>query len=139
MGRPAMDLDWYLDHYVPPPRQTKRRRKPTTMTEQKRERWRMTLDELCYAAKIDVKTFDAWADAGLLGKRLASRPDQGRGRHITRETAQRTVLVARMVVSGVRPDIAGCVASGHKTGDTTPLVANLPGGIDMTISREDLP
>lgn len=104
-----------------------------------RVRWRMTLDELCYAAKIDVKTFDSWADRGLLGKRLASRPDQGRGRHITRETAQKTVLVARMVASGVTPDVAGCVAAGHRTGDDTPLVANLPGGISVTISREDLP
>lgn len=99
----------------------------------------MTLDELCYAARIDVKTFDAWADAGFLGKRLASRPDQGRGRHLTRETAQRTVLVARMVAAGIRPDIAGCVAAGHKTGDSTPLVADLPGDVHVTISREDLP
>lgn len=102
-------------------------------------RWRMTLDELCYAAKIDHKTFDAWADAGLLGRRVTERPNQGRGRHITRDTAQRTVLVARMVAAGIHPDVAGCVAAGHKTGATDPLVAQLTGGTTFTISREDLP
>ena len=99
----------------------------------------MTLDELCYVANIKADTFDQWANNGLLGKRLASRPDQGRGRHITRETAQRTVLVARLVASGVDPDVAGRVAEGHKTGATDPLVARLPGGITITIPREDLP
>lgn len=139
MGRLAMDLDWYLDRYTGPPQRTKKRRKQVSNLAEQRQRWRMTLDELCYAAKIDVNTFNSWADAGLLGKRLASRPDQGRGRHITRETAQRTVLVARMAAAGIRPDIAGCVAAGHKTGDTAPLVADLPGNVHVTISRDDLP
>lgn len=139
MGRLALDLDFYLDRYVAPRGQPSYRRKRRSHVNEKRPRWRMTLDELCYVAKVNVKTFDTWADAGLLGKRLASRPDKGRGRHITRETAQRTVLVARLVAAGVHPDVAGCVAAGHKTGDNTPLVAALPGGVQVTVSREDLP
>lgn len=134
-----MDLDWYLDHYTAPRQRARRRRTLMTVTRTKRQRWRMTLDELCYAAGIDVKTFDRWADSGILGKRQAARPDRGRGRHITKETAQRTVLVARMVTAGVTPDVAGCVAAGHRTGDTSLLIADLPGGVHVTISREDLP
>jgi len=139
MGHLAMDPDWYLDHYLAPIERIKRRRKPMTMTTPKRERWRMTLDELCYTSGISPNVFNEWADAGYLGKRLAAYPANGRGRHITRETAQRTVLVARMVKAGVTPSVAGCVAAGHKTGDDSPLVADLPGGIHVEISREDLP
>lgn len=139
MGMHVRSADWYLDRYVPPAKLPKRRRKQVIIMVEPRRRWRMTLDELCYAARITPATFDRWADAGLLGKRLASRPDQGRGRHITRDTAQRTVLVARLVAAGVKPDAAGCIAAGHKTGDNTPLVADLPGGVQVTIPREDLP
>lgn len=134
-----MDPDWYLDHYTVPIERPKRRRKLTPVTSPKRERWRMTLDELCYAAGINPYIFNVWAGEGLLGKRLVAYPANGRGRHITRETAQRTVLVARMIAAGVTPTVAGCVAAGHKTGDSTPLVADLPGGIHITILREDLP
>lgn len=108
------------------------------MAEQ-RQRWRITLDELCYAAKIQPEAFDIWARNGYLGKRLASYPDKGRGRHITRDAAQRTVLVARLVRAGVREDVAGHVAAAHKVGDTEPLEAELPNGVRVTVAREDLP
>jgi hypothetical protein len=104
-----------------------------------RERWRMTFDQLCMEARIDAKTFDSWADQGILGKRLTSRPVQGRGRHITRDVAQRTVLVARLVAAGLHPLAAGHVASGHSVRETDPLVAHLPNGVTVTIDRSDLP
>jgi len=117
---------------------TKPRRRKDEMPE-KRVRWRMTLDELCYAAGIAPNIFDEWADHGWLGKRFASRPDQGRSRHITREMAQRTVLVARLVRAGLHPEAAGCVAQGHKVNDYEPLLAHMPGGVQITITRSDLP
>ena len=104
-----------------------------------RERWRITFDQLCMEARIDAKTFDSWADQGILGKRLASRPVQGRGRHITRDVAQRTVLVARLVAAGLHPVAAGHIASAHNVRDKTPLTADLPNGVTVTIDRSDLP
>lgn len=117
---------------------TKPRLRKIDMPDQ-RVRWRMTLDELCYAAKIPARTFDDWAAQGILGKRHALYPDQGRGRHITRELAQKTVLVARLVAAGLHPLAAGHVAQGHKTNDTSPLTTELSGGIEVTIDRSDLP
>lgn len=99
----------------------------------------MTLDQLCLTAKIDAKTFDTWADQGILGNRLRERPAQGRGRHITRDTAQRTVLVARLVSAGVHPIAAGHIAAGHSVRDTTPLHAELGNGVTVSIDRSDLP
>lgn len=109
------------------------------VTVERRARWRMTLDELCYAAAISPGQFQQWADEGVLGKRLAVRPNGGRASHITRETAQRTVLVARLVAAGVHPLAAGHVAQGHKVNDSEPLHAELPCGVTITILREDLP
>jgi hypothetical protein len=140
MGLPRMDPDWYLDHESPAPNRRLRRRKNVIRMTRPRQRWRMTLDELCYAAKITPVQFDQWASAGLLGSRLQSLPAQGgRGRHIARDTAQRTVLVARLVAVGVHPEVAGCVAAGHKTGETGPLQATLPNGVTITVPRDDLP
>lgn len=91
----------------------------------------MTVDELCYAAQIEVTTFNEWADTGVIGS--------ARDRRVTRSIAQKTVLVARLVAAGLHPHAAGCVAAGHKTNDTSPLVAELPGGVTVTIERNDLP
>ena len=112
----------------------KRRRQVT-----ERVRWRITLDQLLLEAKIDAKTFDAWADAGYLGSRLRERPNQGRGRHITRVTAQKTVLVARLVHAGISPMMAGHIASNHSLKDTTPLTIDTGHGVTVTIDRSDLP
>lgn len=117
---------------------TKPRRRKDEMPE-KRVRWRMTLDELCYVAGITPDILDEWADKGWIGKRCVARPNGGRGRHITREMAQRTVLVSRLVRAGLHPEAAGCVAQGHKVNDHEPLHADLPGGVQITITRSDLP
>ena len=120
-------------------RYRQRKRMGRMQMDEKRERWRITFDELCFLAGITHKTFDEWADQGVLGKRLTSRADQGRGRHITRETAQRTILVARLVAAGMHPVAAGCVVQGHRPRDTSPLLAELPGGVSISIDRSDLP
>lgn len=106
---------------------------------EKRVRWRMTLDELCYVAGIEPNLLDEWADKGWLGKRCVVRPIRGRSRQITREMAQRTVLVARLVRAGLHPEAAGHVAQGHMVNDHEPLTAELPGGVIITITRSDLP
>lgn len=132
-----VSLDWYLDKYEPPPKQ---RRKTRSRMAEPRERWRITLGELCYAAKITPVVFQLWADSGYLGSRLRSLPSQGgRGRHITRETAQRTVLLARLVTAGLTPEAASHVATAHAVGDDEPLRMALPGGVLVTIQRDDLP
>lgn len=134
-----MDPDWYLDHDMTPHERRRLRRKTVIRMTEQRIRWRMTLDELCYAARITPRVFNDWADRGLLGRRVAERPDAGRGRHITRETAQRTVLVARLVAAGIHPEAAGHVAAGHKVGDTTTLDASLSNGVTVQVRRDDLP
>lgn len=139
MGLPRMDPDWYLDHDPTPCERRRIRRKTVIRMTKPRERWRMTFDELCYAARITPDTFDTWADQGLLGRRVAERPVNGRGRHITRETAQKTVLVARLVAAGIHPEAAGCVVAGHRVGDLTPLEASLNNGVTVQIRRDDLP
>ncbi len=106
----------------------KRRKKADVDT---RVRWKMSIEELCYAAGIDSDTFTEWVHFGLVGK--------SRDLRVTREVAQKTVLVARLVGAGLYPTGAGCVAAGHKTGDTSPLVAELPGGVTVTVLRTDLP
>lgn len=136
MSFPA-DLNWYLDRYEPPPKQ---RRKTVTRMAEPRERWRITLDELCYAAQITPVVFQAWAEAGYLGSRLRSLPSQGgRGRHITRETAQRTVLMARLVQAGLTPEAASHVATTHQVGNDEPLRVSLTSQAAITVSRDDLP
>lgn len=102
---------------------------PTTA--HKRTRWKMTAEELCYAAGIDVTTFNEWIDLGIVGR--------NRDRRVTREVAQKTVLVARLVTAGLGPYVAGCVVAGHKTNDDHPLEAELPGGVVVTVDRTDLP
>jgi len=117
---------------------TRPKMKKVTVKE-KRVRWRMTLDELCAAACVDARQFQLWADEGILGKRIASTPNGGRGSHITREVAQRTVLVSRLVAAGVHPLAAGHIAQGHKVNDYHPLETALTCGVTITIDRTDLP
>lgn len=137
MSFPA-NLDWYLDKYEPPAKQRRKTRK-RKMAEP-RQRWRITLDELCYAASINPATFQAWADSGYLGARLRSIPSQGgRGRHITRETAQRTVLMARLVRAGLSPEAASHLATSHTVGSDEPLEVRLSEYVTVTIPRNDLP
>jgi hypothetical protein len=138
MGRPQEEIDWYLDHPAGPST-VRLRRKAVIRVAQPRQRWRITLDELCYTARISPTIFDIWATSGYLGSRLTSVPDKGRGRHITRATAQRTVLVSRLVAAGMRPEVAGHVVAGHRVGDTAPLEAELPNGVTVTVARDDLP
>lgn len=123
MARSWSDLDQYGATRLRP----KRRKKAA----EDRMRWHMTLDELCYAAHIDPTTFNIWSDEGLLGR--------SRDRRVTREVAQKTVLVSRLITAGLHRNAAACVAAGHKTGDTTPLTAELPGGVTVTVDRSDLP
>jgi hypothetical protein len=111
----------------------------STQLREPRTRWRITLDELCYAARIDPVVFDAWATSGYLGKRLATCPAGGRARHITRETAQRTVLMARLVWAGLTPVAASHLVTTHHVGDEGPLVAELAGGVTVSVPRSDLP
>lgn len=91
----------------------------------------MTVEELCYAAGIDVATFNEWSDTGIVGR--------NRDRRVTKTVAQKTIIVARLVAAGLHPHAACCVAAGHKTNDTSPLVAELPGGVTVTVERTDLP
>ncbi len=106
---------------------------------ERRAKWRMSLEELCSVACITPVQLQQWANEGVIEKRLAPTMRAGRAPHITREAAQRTVLVSRLVAAGVHPLAAGHIAQGHKTNDFEPLQADLPCGVTITIQRKDLP
>jgi hypothetical protein len=81
-----------------------------------------------------VETLSEWQGRGLLGK-----PDtRQRGTEFNLVTAQKVVLMARLVAAGVHPVAAGHVVSGHSPKDLGPLVAEVPGGIEIRINRLDL-
>ncbi len=116
-----------------------REKKQEMQVLERRSKWRMTLDELCAVACITPVQLHQWASEGILEKRLAPKARAGRAPVITREAAQRTVLVSRLVAAGVHPLAAGHIAQGHKTNDFEPLQADLPCGVTITIQRKDLP
>lgn len=108
------------------------------MADDGRIRWRMTLDELCYVTKASPNLVEQWAQLGAYGPRWKEKRDRGKYRHVTREMAQRCVIMSRLVQAGMKPEAAARIAVEHTLRDTDPLIARL-GPIQITINREDLP
>jgi hypothetical protein len=106
------------------------------MTE--RVRWRVTLDQLCHLCDANPYTLEYWAALGALGPRWKEPRNSGKWRHITREAADRAVLMSRIVKAGVEPWRAAQIASTHQHGDTTPLTVTI-GEVQIQVSREELP
>lgn len=104
-----------------------------------RVRWRITFDQLCYATGVPAAKLERWRAMGYLGARVAEPRDQGFGRHITREVAQRAVLLARCVAAGVTEETAARLVADHRAGDTQPIVAKVSDTVTIKVSKEGLP
>lgn len=103
-----------------------------------RVRWRMTLDELCYATKASAMLIEEWAQLGAYGPRWRENRDRGKYRHVTREMAQRAVIMSRLVQAGMKPEAAARISVEHTVRITDPLIARI-GAVEITIKRDDLP
>jgi len=103
-----------------------------------RVRWRMTLDELAYATKVSPITLEEWAQLGAYGPRWKENRDRGKWRHITREVAQRAVVMSRLVRAGLTTITAADIARTHEVGDDMPLYAH-QGEVTLIVKRNDLP
>ena len=106
-----------------------------------RQRWRMPLDQLAYLCKVDVYTLNTWASDGALGRKYIDQRSGGgsRWRHITREMAQRAVLMSRLTRAGVGAAAAARVAETHNVGEVTDLIVKIGTDVEVRVSREDLP
>lgn len=93
------------------------------MSDERRVRWRITLDELCHKAKATPQALDHWAEIGALGPRWRENRDRGKWRHITREVAQRAVIMSHLLQAGIDKQVAAKLAATHERGDDTPLIA----------------
>ena len=106
------------------------------MTE--RIRWRYTLDQLCHSARTTPATLDHWASLGAFGPRWQERRERGKWRHITRDVADRAVLMGRLTRSGISDELACRIVMTHKHGPTSDLVFS-DNDVHVTVSREGLP
>jgi Fe2+ transport system protein FeoA len=135
-----LDADWFcamcdLDcSYM----EKRHRKKMTVTSDAGRVRWRMTLDELCYATKASAMLIEQWAQLGAYGPRWRENRDRGKYRHVTREMAQRAVIMSRLVRAGMKEEAAAKIAVEHQVRTTEPLIARL-GEVHITIRRDDLP
>lgn len=102
-------------------------------------RWRMTLDELCWRVRKKPQDLERWAQLGAFGPRWKEPRDRGKWRHINRETAQRAVIMAQLVESGMKEENASKLAEVHRLKETEDLDLMLASGVRIVIKREDLP
>lgn len=102
-------------------------------------KWRMTLDELCHLVDVNAHQLDRWASLGAFGPRWRERRDQGKWRHISKETAQRAVIMAALTRSGFQPIVAAALSAQHRRGAKSDLVFKFSDNVSVTIKREDLP
>lgn len=114
--------------------------------EQGRQRWRMSLDELCHVTNADVQTLERWSALGALGSRWRQRRDQGKWRHITREVARRAVIMSRLVAAGIAEEPASRMAMTYyysprsrEAEEEREIVHSAPGYVRVVIPLRDLP
>jgi hypothetical protein len=106
------------------------------MTE--RERWRMTLQELCYATKTTPFDLNRWASLGALGPRWREKKQHGRWNHITREAAQRAVIMSRLVDAGVNEEQSATLAAIWEIGSSGDYTVHREHAT-IVVSTDDLP
>jgi len=98
----------------------------------------MTFDELCYACKVRPPTIDRWAELGAFGPRLKEPRDRGWHRHVTRELAQRAVIMSRLVKLGLDEHVAAELAVMHQLGETDEITFPADNA-SITVRRDNLP
>jgi len=101
-------------------------------------RWRLTLDQLCHAARVTPMQLDDWAALGAFGPRWRERRERGRWRHIDRDTADRAVLMSRLTRTGISDELACRIVLQHSHGPTHELVHE-ENDVLIRVSREGLP
>jgi hypothetical protein len=74
-----------------------------------RQRWRCTLEELCFKASAKPKDLERWARAGAFGPRWAETTEN-KWRHIDRMTARRAVLMRILLDAGLNEETAAGLA-----------------------------
>lgn len=108
------------------------------MNDERRVRWRMTYQELLYLTRTRPDMLEHWATLGALGPRWKEPRDRGKWRHVTRECAQRAVIMSRLVQAGVLPERAAEISANHTLKDETDLVVTT-GPVTVQVRRDDLP
>lgn len=103
-----------------------------------RVRWRMTFDQLCYECRTTPPVVDRWAELGAFGPRLKEPRDRGWHRHVSREVAQRAVIMSRLIKFGLNERVAAELASLHELGETEPMIYT-GNNASITIRRDNLP
>lgn len=80
----------------------------------------MTLDELCYTVRRTPVDLERWAELGALGERWKEPRDRGKWRHITKDTAGRTIIMERLIQAGFDEERAAPIAASYVRKDHWP-------------------
>ncbi len=122
---------WYDEELEVRRKPRKKNNRPLKIV--KPERWTISEEELATLAGISPEVLSEWRGRGLLGK-----PDPRNKYDIDLNTAQRVVLMSRLVAVGIHPNAAGHIVAAHSSRDLSPLVVEFPGGVTVTVNRADL-
>jgi myo-inositol catabolism protein IolC len=106
------------------------------MTE--RVRWRMTLDELCHAARTTPQELERWRALGVFGDRWKEPRDRGVWRHITKLVAHRAVLMRTLLSVGLTVETAARIARTHEVKDRDLPLTVTATGIQIQVARDKL-
>lgn len=78
------------------------------MTE-KRERWRMTLQELCHRTGATPQELNEWAKLGVFGPAWA-QSTENKWRHVTKAVARRAIVMRHLLDRRIEPLPAAMMA-----------------------------
>jgi Fe2+ transport system protein FeoA len=98
----------------------------------------MTLDELCFLTARSPVDLERWAQLGAFGLRWKEPRDRGKWRHISRATAQRAVIMERLVQLGIDEEHSAAIASTHEVKDKDKPLDVTIRGVTLTVHRADL-
>ena len=96
------------------------------------------MGELCLRCRCTARDLDRWAVIGAFGPRIMERRLTGWHHHIDRVTAQRAVIMSRLMRAGLKEEAAVKIVETHERGDSGNITATMD-GVVITVSREDLP
>lgn len=85
------------------------------MSDEKRQRWRMPLEELCHRLRVRPADLERWASLGALGPAWRESTE-GKWRHITRAAARRATAMRALVDAGLTEEAAAPIADSIADG-----------------------
>jgi myo-inositol catabolism protein IolC len=111
------------------------------MSDAGRERWRMTLDELCHVSRTKQPELERWRAIGAFGDRWKEDRDRGVWRHISKIVAHRAIIMRTLIELGLTEPAALQIARQHEiTEKDEPLeVIGKNGRITVWRSNLNLP